>query len=151
MHQSVLSWVIQICICHYFIWIRAILFGMSMAIRLTSLHRLSNSLSHHQRPGLETRQTDSFKLATLVNRSLYGIVHRISVLSSLNKFGVIRVAKTIADTSNPTNIVSQFLAYIPHLVQENLVFQIPIFGIIFLTVVDPYHPLKHSSCTTLPI
>ena len=49
--SQVVSWLLQICICHYFIKIQPILLDKSMAARLTSLHRSSNSLTN-RRPGL---------------------------------------------------------------------------------------------------
>ena len=39
--SQVLCWFVQICVCHYFIKIQAILLGKFMATRLTSLHRLT--------------------------------------------------------------------------------------------------------------
>ena len=61
----------QICICHYVIKIQAILLGKSMAIRLTSLQRLPNSLTNNDLDSIGYLFKLSFLLYCMMLRYLY--------------------------------------------------------------------------------
>ena len=45
--SQIFSWLIQVCICHYFTQLQAIRRSKSMTTRLTSLHSLSNPLTNN--------------------------------------------------------------------------------------------------------